>query len=294
MLKFKVPSYDLPSVNRCFVSPQQFPRFAGKRFYTNGTHVLPSVTTVIGDGAAKAAIIKRWKDKWTRILLREGFNEEQTRAYFTLASGRGTVLHECVEKFHQFGELPNFEEIEDLDLGYMEELEQIMDRIPDDERKHPELKCQLPKYWWNPVREYLETLDGDIIAQELQMFSTVTNVAGTCDLAYLLPNGRGVIADYKFTGYSKVKPSPYGNYSWDKPNDMFVDKWLQLEAYGRTFNSLMGADIIKDMHLISTFPGGVESFLVPMDREERNIIVGCDTPDYFEVYQNKLDSFLYA
>lgn len=294
MLKFKVPEYNLPEVNRCFVCSSQFPRFAGKRFYTNGENVLPSVTTVIGDGAAKAAIISQWKKKWTRLLLANGFNEEEAALYFNLASGRGTVLHEAVEHLHQFGTSPDFEAHPDIDLDYCHRLEELMAKIDITDRKHEELVYQDPFHWWVNVEPYLRGLEGDIIAQELQMFSTVTNVAGTCDLAYLLPNGRGVIADYKFTGYSKTKPSRYGNYSWETPNDMFLDKWLQLEAYGRTFNSLMGADIIKDMHLISTYPGGVESFLIPMDKQERDQMVGVETPDYFEVYQNKLDSFLYA
>lgn len=294
MLNYNVPTYNFPEINRVAVDTINFPRYAGKRFYTDGEGCLPSVTTVIGDGAAKAAIIGRWKKKWTRVLTENGFTSSEAARYFSLASTRGTALHAAVENFHQFHKTPDFSQVEELDLDYMVRLEELMADLDPDVRKHPELIYQTPNHWWDPVEEYLQGLEGEIIAQELQMFSEETGVAGTCDLAYLLPNGRGVISDYKFTGYSKTKPSKYGNYSWDNPNDMFLDKWLQLEAYGRTYNHLMGEDIIKDMHLISTFPGGVESFLVPMDREERNEVVGCETPDYFEIYQSKLETFIYG
>lgn len=306
MLKYRVPEYNFPKPERCELDE---PRYDGMRFYrdVNDTNslVLPSVTTTIGYGdTAKLAILASWRKYWRDNFAKYGFSPVDIEAYFNLASNRGTVIHEAIENLHEHNvHEPDFDNHPDLDLDYIERLETIMASMTPKDRKRETNLYQHPRYWWEHAHPYLMSLEGEIIAQELQMFYVDDHidecghrfgVAGTADLIYIDTNGDGVVADYKTTGYAHATPSRYSNYSWDKPSSQFDAKWLQLTPYAVGFNRLMGQDIIKKLHLISIYPGGVESFIVPLDVAARDLLVGTKTADYYKEYNTLLNRLIYG
>lgn len=263
------------------------------RFYFDGTYSVPSVTTILGSGADKAAIIGNWRKKWTKIFKDRNVPQNAIDAYFSMASKRGTFLHETIEHYHETGgELPDGDDllVPDFDNDLFELFEGVMKKVPSSKRKHKGLLRQHPRHWMS-VFDYLDTLRGTVLAQERFLFNVEYQIAGTCDLIYEDRKGNIIVADYKFTGYSHEKDHGYGAYNWEKPSDAFHDKWLQLSAYGTAFNEEYPDNPVTHMHLISTHPHGVETFIVPFDKEERDNALQLDTRDYNRDFQSLVSTF---
>lgn len=262
------------------------------RFYYDGSVAIPSVTTILGSGADKAAIIANWRKKWKKIFADRNLDPRDAEAYFSMASIRGTFLHEKIEHYHKSGgEIDEDLTIPEYDNDLFERIEQIMKQVPASKRRHKGLLRQHPRHWLH-VFDYLDTLRGEVLAQERFLFNVDYQIAGTCDLVYRDERtGNVVVADYKFTGYSHIEDHGYGNYGWEKPSDAFHDKWLQLAAYGMAFNDEYPEDPVTHMHLISTHPHGVETFIVPFSKEARDDELQLETRDYIEDFQTLVAKF---
>lgn len=291
MLKFNLLplKYSPDDVERVEID---LPSLRDMRFYFDGSYSIPSVTTILGSGADKGAIIANWKKKWVKIFRDRNVPQRDIDAYFSMASTRGTFLHEMIENYHETGGvLPDTLEIPDYDNGIFERMEGYMKQVPAGKRKHKGLLRQHPRHWLH-VFDYLDTLRGTVLAQERFLFNISHQIAGTCDLIYRDGRtGNIVVADYKFTGYSHSEDHGYGSYCWDKPSDAFHDKWLQLAAYAIAFNDEYPEDPVTHMHLISTHPHGIETFIVPLDKPSRDDELQLDTRDYIEDFQVLVSKF---
>lgn len=280
MLKFNLLplKYSPDDVERVEID---LPSLESMRFYTDGSISIPSVTTILGSGSSTGAIIANWKKKWVKIFRDRNVPQRDIDAYFSMASTRGTFLHEMIEKYHESGGvLPDTLEIPDYDNEIFERFETVMGRVPTSKRRHKGLLRQHPRHWLH-VFDYLDSLRGTVLAQERFLFSRDQQIAGTCDLIYRDERtNHVVVSDYKFTGYSHQTDHGYGSYCWEKPSDTFHDKWLQLTAYGLAFNEEYPDNPVTRMHLISTHPHGIETFIVPFDKEARDDELQLSTRDY--------------
>ena len=282
-----------PSVERAEIAT---PEWEGLRIYKDGKIGIPSVTTILGYGKEKHAILANWRKKFDRLLVDEGgMGYREAQRYYSLASKRGTSLHEMVEKYHENRIWDPVVEVPDYSIEYLLQIQSILEKVGDKVLKEPELRKTLP-HNWHHVKDFLDKKEGTILAQELFVFCKDLNIAGTLDLLYEDSLGRVVVADYKFTGYGKGSHNPLkrkanGWYSWENPSDAFHEKWLQLTAYADALNYLIKDKFVTHMELISVHPDGIDHFLVPIDRDARMMEIGTETLDYSSLYQEKLKVF---
>lgn len=144
---------------------EQINEETGRRYRTPGGNLYPSITTVLGS-AGNVEL-----DAW-----RERVGEEYANEVSRKASGRGTRVHNLIEKY-----LKN-------------ELSDMMIR-----RLMPDLKEMFRK-----IRPIIDEHIGTIYGIEERMYSDQLRIAGTCDC---IAEWDGVISiiDWKTSNYQKDK-----------------------------------------------------------------------------------------
>jgi len=144
---------------------EQINEETGRRYRTPGGNVYPSITTVLG--SIKNVELDAW---------RERVGNEYANEVSRKASGRGTRVHNAIEKY-----LLN--ELTDMDIR----------------RMMPDLKDMFRK-----IRPYIDEHIGTIYGVEKKLYSDRLRIAGTCDC---IAEWDGVISiiDWKTSNYQKDK-----------------------------------------------------------------------------------------
>lgn len=144
---------------------EQINEETGRRYKTPEGNLYPSITTVLG--SIKNVELDAWRER-----VGEEFANETSRK----ASGRGTRVHNTIEKY-----LLN--ELTDMDIR----------------RMMPDLKDMFRK-----IRPYIDEHIGTIYGVEKRLYSDRLRIAGTCDC---IAEWDGVISiiDWKTSNYQKDK-----------------------------------------------------------------------------------------
>jgi genome maintenance exonuclease 1 len=144
---------------------EQINEETGRRYKTPEGNLYPSITTVLG--SIKNVELDAWRER-----VGEEFANETSRK----ASGRGTRVHNTIEKY-----LLN--ELTDMDIR----------------RMMPDLKDMFRK-----IRPYIDDHIGTIYGVEKKLYSDRLRIAGTCDC---IAEWDGVISiiDWKTSNYRKGK-----------------------------------------------------------------------------------------
>ncbi len=144
---------------------EQINEETGRRYRTPGGNLYPSITTVLG------SIENKELDAW-----RERVGEVHAKQVSQYAAGRGTRVHNTIEKY-----LRN--ELSDMDIR----------------RMMPDLKEMFRK-----IKPVIDDHIGTIYGIEERLWSDRLRIAGTCDC---IAEWDGVISiiDWKTSGYQKDK-----------------------------------------------------------------------------------------